>query len=548
MNGFPWLTVAGAVPLLGAIVIALIPGLPADSAEADRQARNAMAKVLALGFSLVTLVVVIIIAVKFQVGGPNYQFTEVYSWIPAFGVHYALGVDGIALVLIAMSVVLMPVVILASWNDAESGSTTPGGTTPPSPPARPRHSVKTYFSLMLVLETMMIGVFAATDVFLFYVFFEAMLIPMYFMIGSYGAGRRQYAAVKFLLYSLFGGLLMLVAVIALYVYSARSGATGHHGTFLFSELVHVVLSPTVQKWLFLGFFIAFAIKAPLWPFHTWLPDAAAAAPPGAAVLLVGVLDKVGTFGMLRYCFELFPSGAKYFTPLVITLSVIGILYGAIVAIGQQSMKRLIAYTSVSHFGFIALGIFAMTSQGVSGATFYMVNHGFATGALFILAGFLLARRGSDRIADFGGVQSVAPVLAGLFLVSGLAMLSLPGLSTFVSEFLVLIGTFSRYKVAAVIATAGIILAAIYVLWMYQRAMNGPVRDEVKGMPDLRPRELLAVAPLVALLIGAGVYPQPVLDIINPAVRVTMTQVHTTDPQPAHPASNTLTAVQKGTSP
>ena len=556
MNGFPWLTVAGAVPLLGAIVITLIPGLPADSAEADRQARNAVAKMLALGFSLLTLVVVIIIAVKFQVGGPNYQFTESYSWIPAFGVHYALGVDGIALVLIAMSAVLMPVVILASWWDADGVlGARPGPAAPADAPPlassaatpRPRHSVKTYFSLMLVLETMMIGVFAATDVFLFYVFFEAMLVPMYFMIGSYGVGRRQYAAVKFLLYSLLGGLLMLVAVIALYVYSTHSAATGHHGSFLFSELIHVSLSPAVSKWLFLGFFIAFAIKAPLWPFHTWLPDAAAAAPPGAAVLLVGVLDKVGTFGMLRYCFELFPSGAKYFTPLVITLSVIGILYGAIVAIGQQSMKRLIAYTSVSHFGFIALGIFAMTSQGVSGATFYMVNHGFATGALFILAGFLIARRGTDRIADFGGVQSVAPVLAGLFLISGLAMLSLPGLSTFVSEFLVLIGTFSRYKVPAVIATAGIILAAIYVLWMYQRAMNGPVRDEVKGMPDLRPRELLAVAPLVVLLIGAGVYPKPVLDIINPAVKVTMLQVHTTDPKPAHPAGDT-TAAQKGTAP
>jgi NADH-quinone oxidoreductase subunit M len=556
MNGFPWLTVAGAVPLLGAIVITLIPGLPADSADADRQARNAMAKMVALGFSLLTLVVVIIIAVKFQVGGPNYQFTESYSWIPAFGVHYALGVDGIALVLIAMSAVLMPVVILASWWDADgvlgarAGPAAPAGAPPVAGSAatpRPRHSVKTYFSLMLVLETMMIGVFAATDVFLFYVFFEAMLVPMYFMIGSYGVGRRQYAAVKFLLYSLLGGLLMLVAVIALYVYSTHSAATGHHGSFLFSELIHVSLSPAVSKWLFLGFFIAFAIKAPLWPFHTWLPDAAAAAPPGAAVLLVGVLDKVGTFGMLRYCFELFPSGAKYFTPLVITLSVIGILYGAIVAIGQQSMKRLIAYTSVSHFGFIALGIFAMTSQGVSGATFYMVNHGFATGALFILAGFLIVRRGTDRIEDFGGVQKVAPLLAGLFLISGLAGLSLPGLSTFVSEFLVLIGTFSRYKVPAVIATAGIILAAIYVLWMYQRAMNGPVRDEVKGMPDLRPRELLAVAPLVVLLIGAGVYPKPVLDIINPAVKVTMSQVHTTDPKPAHPAGDT-TAAQKGTAP
>ena len=534
MNGFPWLTVAGAVPLAGALVIALIPGLPADSAEADRQARSALAKMLALGFSLLTLVVVVIIAVRFQVGGPNYQFTEIYSWIPAFGVHYALGVDGIALVLILMSVVLMPAVILASWHDAESG----------------RHSVKTYFSLMLVLETMMIGVFAATDVFLFYVFFEAMLVPMYFMIGSYGSGRRQYAAVKFLLYSLLGGLLMLVAVIALYVYSTHSGVTGHHGSFLFSELSQISLSPTVQKWLFLGFFIAFAIKAPLWPFHTWLPDAAAASQPGAAVLLVGVLDKVGTYGMLRFCFELFPAGAKYFTPLVIALAVVGILYGAIVAIGQQDMKRLIAYTSVSHFGFIALGIFAMTSQGVSGATLYMVNHGFATGALFILAGFLITRRGSSRIADFGGVQKVAPVLAGLFLISGLAGLSLPGLSTFVSEFLVLIGTFSRYKLPAILATAGIILAAIYILWMYQRTMGGPVREQVAGMKDLRPRELLAVAPLIVLIIGVGVYPKPVLDIINPAVRVTMAQVHMTNPVPAHPAAgfSTTAAAEKGTAP
>src|ERR1700734_2684787 len=284
---------------------------------------------------------------------------------------------------------------------------------------------------------------------------------------------------------------MLVAVIALYIYSARSGVTGHHGTFLFSQLEQVTFSPDAQKWMFLGFFIAFAIKAPLRPFHTWLPDAAASAQPGGAVLLVGVLDKVGTFGMLRYCFELFPSGAKYFTPLVITLAVIGILYGAIVAIGQQDMKRLIAYTSVSHFGFIALGIFAMTSQGVSGATLYMVNHGFATGALFILAGFLITRRGSSRIADFGGVQKVAPVLAGLFLISGLAGLSLPGLSTFVSEFLVLIGTFTRYKVAATFATVNIILAAVYILWMYQRVAGGPIRDQVAGMVDLRWREVLA---------------------------------------------------------
>jgi NADH-quinone oxidoreductase subunit M len=527
MSGFPWLTILGAIPLAGTAVIAAIPGMPANGAEADRKARDLLSKRLALGFSLLTLAWFIAMVTQYQVGGPNYQFNQVVSWIPQFGVHYAVGVDGIALVLIGMALVLMPVVILASWNDADGG----------------RRSVKSYFALMLVMETMMIGVFAATDVFLFYVFFEAMLIPMYFMIGSYGVGKRQYAAVKFLLYSLAGGLLMLVAVIALYVYSAKSAATGHHGTFLFSQLIHVTLDPTVQKWLFLGFFIAFAIKAPLWPFHTWLPDAAASAQPGGAVLLVGVLDKVGTFGMIRYCLELFPSASKYFTPLVIILSVIGILYGAIVAIGQADLKRLIAYTSVSHFGFISLGIFAMTTQGQSGATLYMVNHGFATGALFILAGFLISRRGSQRIADYGGVQKVAPVLAGLFLIAGLAGLSLPGLSTFVSEFLVLVGTFSRYKVAGVFATIGIILAAIYILWMYQRTMNGPTAPEVEGIPDLRPRELWAVVPLIALIIAMGVYPKPVLDVINPAVNQTMTQVHMTDPAPAHPAT-----AQKGITP
>jgi NADH-quinone oxidoreductase subunit M len=523
MSTFPWLTVTGAIPLAGAVVISLIPGASAPGAEADRKARNSLVKWLALGFSLVTLVITIVIAVRFNPSGPDFQFTQTYSWIPAFGVHYAVGVDGIALVLIGLTAVLMPVIVLASWNDAEGG----------------RHSVKTYFALMLVLETMTIGVFAATDVFLFYVFFEAMLIPMYFMIGSFGVGQRQYAAVKFLLYSLLGGLLMLVAVIALYVYSARTG----HATFLFSSLVHVHLSVTVQKWLFLGFFIAFAIKAPLWPFHTWLPDAAASAQPGAAVMLVGVLDKVGTFGMIRYCLELFPAASKYFTPLVLTLAVIGILYGAIVAIGQADLKRLIAYTSVSHFGFIALGIFAMTSQGQSGATLYMVNHGFATGALFLIAGFLIARRKSQQIADYGGVQKVAPLMAGLFLIASLAGLSLPGLSTFVSEFLVLVGTFSRYKVPAVLATAGIVLAAIYLLWMYQRTMNGPVAEGVKDMPDIKARELWAVAPLIALIIGLGVYPKPVLDIINPAVHQTLTQIHVTDPVPQHPS-----AAQKGVAP
>jgi len=356
-------------------------------------------------------------------------------------------------------------------------------------------------------------------------------------------GQRQYAAVKFLLYSLLGGLLMLAAVIALYVYSTRGG---HPGTFLFSQLTHLVISPEAQKWLFLGFFVAFAIKAPLWPFHTWLPDAATSAQPGAAVLLVGVLDKVGTFGMIRYCLELFPAASRYFTPVILVMAVVGVLYGAIVAIGQRDIKRLIAYTSISHFGLIALGIFVLTSQGQSGATLYMVNHGFSTGALFLIAGFMIVRRRSHMISDYGGVQSVAPVLAGLFLIAGLAALSLPGLSTFVSEFLVLVGTFTKYKAAAVAATLATVLAAIYILWMYQRTMTGPVREQTRHMPDLRARELWAVGPLIALIIFFGFYPQPLLNIINPAVHRTLVQTHSTDPVPPHPA-RVVVHVGKGAS-
>jgi NADH-quinone oxidoreductase subunit M len=593
MSSFPWLTVIGAIPLVGALVIAIIPAVSSDDSASSapttppkassgpttppkgaQAARDLLTKQIALVTSLVTLGMTVAMAVKFSPNGPDFQFVQVYQWIPEFGVHYAVGVDGIALVLIGMTTVLMPVVMLASWHDADpgghgdsapggsassgpttppkasSGPTTPpkassGPTTPPKassgPTTPPRRSVKTYFALMLVLETMVIGVFAATDVFLFYVFFEAMLIPMYFMIGSFGVGQRQYAAVKFLLYSLLGGLLMLVAVIALYVYSIQGG---HPGTFLFSSLTHLALSTDAERWLFLGFFIAFAIKAPLWPFHTWLPDAATSAQPGAAVLLVGVLDKVGTFGMIRYCLQLFPSASRYFTPLILTLAVIGVLYGAIVAIGQADMKRLIAYTSISHFGLIALGIFVLTSQGQAGATLYMVNHGFATGALFLVAGFMIARRRSQRIADYGGVQKVAPVLAGLFLISGLAGLSLPGLSTFVSEFLVLVGTFTRYRAAAVAATVGIILAAVYILWLYQRTMTGPTRPETEKFPDLKARELWAVGPLIALIIFFGFFPQPLLNIINPAVHHTLVQVHATDPVPPHPAAVT----QKGTTP
>jgi NADH-quinone oxidoreductase subunit M len=492
-----------ALPILGGLLVALLPKGSPD-----------LAKRVALVISVLVAALGVLVGLAFDpAAASTFQLTTSWEWIPAWGVSFALGVDGIALVLILMSVLLVPACILAGWVDADGSM----------------GSVRGYFAWILVLEGLVLGVFAATDVFLFYVLFEAMLVPMYFLIGRYGGAQRQYAAVKFFLYSLAGGLLMLAALIGLYVVSADElGA----GTFDYAALVGLDIDPSVQKWLFLGFFIAFAIKAPLWPLHTWLPDAAAEAPPSSSVLLVGVLDKVGTFGMLRLCLPLFPDASRYFTPMVIVLAVIGIVYGALLAIGQSDLKRLIAYTSVSHFGFIALGIFAMTTQGQSGATLYMVNHGFSIAALFLLVGFMATRRGSRMMEDFGGVHKVAPILAGLFLIAGLSSLALPGLSSFVSEFLVLVGTFTVYPVPAVIATGGIVLAALYILIMYQRTMTGPVRPGVESMTDLRGREVVALAPVIAIIIALGFFPQVALDIINPSVEQTMTVIGSTDPVPA----------------
>ncbi len=504
LESFPILTVMGLIPLVGALVVAAVP-----------QGRETLAKQIALAASLVVLALTVLLALGFEAGGRQFQFTERHSWIPAFGASYAVGVDGIALTLIGLAAVLTPVCLLASWHDAVDE----------------RRRQQTFFALMLSLETFMIGVFAATDVFLFYVFFEAMLVPMYFIIGTFGGAQRSYAAVKFLLYSLFGGLLMLASVIGLYVASG-----GGPDAFLFENVTGLELGTTTQRWLFLGFFIAFAIKAPMFPVHTWLPDAAAETPAGGAVLLVAVLDKVGTFGMLRYCLPIFPDASKWATPVVLVLALIGIIYGALLAIGQTDLKRLIAYTSISHFGFIVLGIFAMTTLGQAGSALYMVNHGFSTAALFLVAGMLISRRGSRLIADFGGVQKVAPVLAGSFLIAGLSALALPGLSSFVSEFMVLVGTYTRYAWAGIIATLGIILAAVYVLWLYQRTMTGPVKPGNETFADLHAREKWVVAPLIAAIIGLGVYPKPLLDVITPAVDRTMSAVGMTDPRPTAEAA------------
>lgn len=513
MTSVPWLSVLWLVPLAGAVLIILMPpGL--------RQ----LAKWTGLVFGVATLAVAIVVTLGFKTGGAPYQFVEKHQWIPAFGAGYTLGVDGIAVVLVLLTAVLIPVLQIAGWNDG--GQRTRG--------------VHAYVALTLAIESMVLISVIALDVLLFYVFFEAMLIPMYFLIGGFGGGPgRSRAAVKFLLYNLFGGLIMLAAVIGLYVVTSQHGS----GTFDFREIVAGVASgrygadSAVFKALFLGFMFAFAIKAPLWPFHRWLPDAAVEATPATAVLMMAVMDKVGTFGMLRYCLQLFPDASTYFRPLIVVLAVIGVVYGAIVAIGQTDIMRLIAYTSISHFGFIILGIFVMTSQGQSGSTLYMLNHGLSTAAVFLIAGFLISRHGSRAIADYGGVQKVAPILAGTFLVSAMATLSLPGLAPFISEFLVLLGTFNRYWLAAGFGVTALVLSAVYMLWLYQRVMTGPVATGNEKIGDLRARELIVVAPLIALLLVLGIYPKPVLDIINPAVENTMTTIGQHDPKPTVPVGN-----------
>ena len=500
----PYLSLLIALPTLCAAAIGLF-----------RIKDENLVRKVGVGVSLAVAALAILMAVNFDPNSNNgFQFVETYTWIPAFGTSFALAVDGISLTLIVLAAILVPVVLIAGWKESEGQ----------------RGSVRQYVVLTLITEAMMIGVFAATDVFLFYVFFEAILIPMYILIGRFGGARASYAAVKFLLYSLVGGLLMLVSLIGLWVISKEQFGAG---TFDWFALQDLQMDSTTQNWLFLGFFIAFAIKAPLFPFHTWLPDAAGEATPGSATLLVGVLDKIGTFGMIRYLLPLFPLASEFFTPLIIALSLIGIIYGALLAIGQSDIKRLIAYTSVSHFGFIVLGIFAYTSQGLSGASLYMINHGFSTAALFLIAGFLISRRGSRFIEDFGGVAKIAPLMAGSFLLAGLSSLALPGMSSFVSEFLVLTGTFTRYPVPAIIATLGIVLAALYILLMIQRTMTGVPSDEVRNsVSELTTREKIAITPVIAIILVLGFFPQVVLNVVNPTVERLMISVGATDPLPS----------------
>ncbi len=522
MSGGGLLLAMLLLPLVGSVVVALMRSAPVA------------AKALALGFALGELVLAALAWAAYQPGGGRLQLLLSVPWIPTFGTRFALGVDGIALVMIALISVLVPIIMGSSWAEKLPEGRTAAG----------------FYALLLASQSMLVGVFAATDVFLFYLFFEVMLVPMYFLIGRFGGPRRQYAAVKFFLYSLLGGLVMLASVIGVFVVSSQQLG---QGTFDWATLVSIAndIPESTQIWLFLGFFVAFAIKAPLVPLHTWLPDAGAEAPVGAGVLLVGVMDKVGIYGFLRYCLPLFPDASRVLAPLVLALAVAGIIYAALLAVGQSDMKRFVAYTSVAHFGFIGLGVFAFSTQAQAGAVLYMVNHGIATGMLFIVIGMLIARGDSRLISDYGGVAKLAPVLAGMMLVAGLASLALPGTNSFVSEFMVLIGSYPRQPVFTIIATAGIILAALYVLWIYQRVTQGPVRGAtVVGaldgpgtatapetaeqrqrarFPDLSIREVAVLVPLVALILLLGFFPQPVLDVINPSVGATLTEAGFTDP-------------------
>ncbi|WP_436698957.1 NADH-quinone oxidoreductase subunit M [Nocardioides sp. BYT-33-1] len=485
------------LPIAGAVAVALLP--------------RTLSKTVGLGVALATLVVGVVVAASYELDGGR-QLTEEHEWIEAFGVHYALGVDGLGLLLVLLTVLLVPLVLGAEWFKSDA----PGSA-----------GARSFVAWTLALEGLSLAVFCATDVFLFYVVFEATLIPAYFLVGGFGRDGRGAAALKFLMFQLAGGLVLLASVIGLYVVSAQQGEP----SYLLSDLEKLDIGTEAGRWLFFGFFIAFAVKAPLFPLHTWLADTTEKATPGTGVLLVCILDKIGTFGMMRFCLGIFPEASQWATPLVITLALISVVYGALVAIGQDDIFRLIGLTSLSHFGLITLGVFTMTSQGGTGAILYMVNHGLGTAALFLVAGYLYDRSGTASIREMRGVEKVAPILAGLLLVAGLATLGLPGLSPFISEFLVFVAAFDYGWWVGAIAVTAVVLSAIYVLWMYQRTMTGPTPPEIEGTRDLGVREIAAVAPLMVALVFFGFFPAPLLDVSNPMVGDLMQQVGVHDEAP-----------------
>ncbi len=494
------LTLSWVVPLAAAILLLLI-------GNADGR-RDALVRWLALGSSLAAFAVTLAIWAWFDPASADFQLVERVPWIPAFGIDYYVGVDGISLLLVVLTGFLTPISLLSSWVGVE-------------------HKVKEFCAFILALEAAMIGVFISLDLFLFYVFWDAMLIPMYFLIGVWGYDQRVYAAVKFILYTMAGSVLMLIAILGLaYLHSEATGSY----TFDLVRLYGLQIAPETQRWFFLAFALAFAIKVPLFPFHTWLPDAHVQAPTAGSVILAGVLLKMGTYGLVRFAFPLFPAAAMEFAPWIALLAVIGIIYGALVAMVQPDMKKLVAYSSVSHLGFVVLGICAMNVQGVQGAVYQMLAHGISTGGLFLIVGMLSDRRHTRLIAEFGGLKHVMPRLTAAFLIITLASIGLPGLNGFVGEFLIMLGAFRwdpRYVVGAAL---GVILSAVYMLWMFQRVYYGKVTNpENADLPDLRGHEWAGVVPLCALSLFMGIFPTVFLTPMEPSVRKVVEQVQFAQP-------------------
>ncbi|CAN5531236.1 NADH-quinone oxidoreductase subunit M [soil metagenome] len=487
----PVLALLVVVPVLGALVLLLLP-----------RRRPELLLPVAVLVSMVPVAIAAYLLVVFETGDAGFQFTERVLWYQPWDISWNVGIDGISLLLVALTAVLFPLSLLASKSITSN--------------------LRLYLVAMLVLETGLLGVFVALDLVLFFVFFEMTLVPMYLLIGMWGSGNRVYAAVKFFLYTSLGSALMLIAIISLGIIAGNQ--TGGI-TFDFVELLDIELTSTQQLWLFLGFGIAFAIKVPLFPFHTWLPDAHTEAPTAGSVLLAGVLLKLGTYGFVRFNLTLFPQASVDLAPWLVALAVIGIIYGAAVAVVQPDLKRLVAYSSVSHLGFIVLGTFALTTQGLQGGVIQMVNHGLTTGALFLLVGMLYDRTHTRRIDEYGGVAAVMPVLAGFFLFTTFASAGLPGLNGFIGEFHVLIGSYLTFPVHAIVATAGVVLAAIYLLWAYERVFTGAIdRPENRRLPDLDLRETVILVPLAVLIIFLGVYPKPAMDRIEPSVEAILDRI------------------------
>jgi NADH-quinone oxidoreductase subunit M len=488
----PLLTLLVFSPLAGAVLLGLLPGEPLAGI------RRA-----AFVFALVPFGISLLMLDAFRSGVADFQLVEHARWLPAWGIEYRLGVDGVSLFLVLLTTFLTPLVVLASWGDIHK-------------------RVKEFFVLLLVLETGMLGTFLALDMFLFYVFWEVMLIPMVFLIGVWGGQRRVYAAVKFMLYTMVGSLLMLVAILyCAWQVKAQTGVA----SFAYDHFLGLHFGLREELFLFAAFALAFAIKVPLFPFHTWLPDAHVEAPTGGSVILAGVLLKMGTYGFLRFAIPLFPAAVATAAPWLVALAVIGIVYGALVATVQPDLKKLVAYSSVSHLGFVMLGLFALTPIGVAGGLYQMLNHGLSTGALFLVVGMIYERRHTRRIADFGGLWSVVPVYASFFLVVMLASVGLPGLNGFVGEFLILLGAFGPWPWATAVATTGVILGALYLLWMFQRVIFGPVtHEENRALTDLSGRELVVLVPIVALCFVMGLYPRPFLVRMQPSIDRILTRV------------------------